>query len=91
MGDSGESRAGRQRRPISSEIPFDPKIGRESRQEMGIRVDWGVFMAHSRFAPRHIKSNFPGPNDDDATPVANCDSMAAPRSRIRPEETSISS
>ena len=45
---------------------------------MGIRVDWGVFMAHSRVA-RHIKSNFPGPNDDgDATPVANCDSMAVP-------------
>ena len=39
----GESRAGRPRRPISAEIPFDPKIGRESRREWGF--EWiGAFL-----------------------------------------------
>ena len=65
---------------------------------MEIRVDWGVFMAHSlaaaaAAAPSRVTSNqiVQVRTRDDATPVANRDSMAASASLADPEETSISS
>lgn len=51
----GESRAGRPRCPIAAEIPFDPKIGRESRREWGL--EWiGAFLWLT-LASRRVTSN----------------------------------
>ena len=67
------------RHPISAENKSHLIRKSDADESREWRLEWigAFFMALSchRAVGRHIKSNFPGPND--ATPVANCDSMAA--------------